>query len=103
MKTLTIEEAMSDLPACVDMAIAGEQIRIRKGNAVVELRPAAPQTSHSLSPREALRQLQQNARLKPEEVEAFTKELHQERLDFVRQEGLLEQVHDGCECSHPVR
>src|SRR2546422_7289552 len=74
MKTLTIEEAVAGLGRWVDRALAGEQIQIRKGDAVVELRPARPAPSpgaEELSPREALRRLQADARLKPEQAERY--------------------------------
>ncbi len=46
MKTLTVEEATPGLGRLVELALAGEQIRIRKGSGVVELRPAqAPKTA----------------------------------------------------------
>ena len=42
MKTLTVEEAVAGLGLWVERALAGEQIQIRKGDAVIELRPARP-------------------------------------------------------------
>jgi hypothetical protein len=39
MRTLSLEEAVSGLGRWLEPAIAGEDIRIRKGDAVVELRP----------------------------------------------------------------
>ena len=83
MKTLTIDEAASDLPKWLTQAIAGEEIGIRSGDAVVVLRPlAAPaaQEEAGLSPREALRRLQQDARLTPIEAEDYLKEVRAERL-----------------------
>ena len=83
MKTLTIEEAVSNLPNWLSQAIAGEEIGIRSGDAVVVLRPlAAPaeQEEAGLSPREALRRLQQDARLSPVEAEDYLKEVRAERL-----------------------
>ena len=66
MRTLTLEEAVNGLGRWLERAIAGEDIRIRKGDAVVELRPVPasgpfPSNEH-LSPREALRRLQAEAR-----------------------------------------
>jgi hypothetical protein len=50
----------------LELAIAGEDIRIRKGDAVVELRPVGasgpPSSNEHLSPREALRCLQTEGR-----------------------------------------
>ena len=83
MKTLTIDEAVSNLPNWLTQAIAGEEIGIRSGDAVVVLRPlAAPaeQEEEGLSPREALRRLQRDARLSPVEAEDYLKEVRAERL-----------------------
>ena len=83
MKTLTVEEAVAGLGRWVERALAGEQIQIRKGDAVVELRPMQPAQSaviEALSPREALRRLQEDARLSPEEAERYLRELREERL-----------------------
>jgi hypothetical protein len=78
MKSLTVEEAIPGLGRLVDLALAGEQIQIRKGNGVVELRPASvSQTALgvNLAPREALRQLQEDSRLTPAQAEAYLREL----------------------------
>jgi len=83
MKTLTVEEATPGLGRLVDLALAGEQIQIRKGSGVVELRPAqATQTAvdERLTPREALRRLQEDARLTPQQAERYLRDLRQERL-----------------------
>ena len=83
MKTLTVEEAVAGLGRWVERALAGEQIQIRKGDAVVELRPAGhsqPAGTEQLSPREALRLLQSEARLRPEEAEGYLREVREERL-----------------------
>jgi hypothetical protein len=83
MKTLTVEEATPGLGRLVDLALAGEQIQIRKGNGVVELRPAQltqGTVDQKLTPREALRKLQEDARLEPEEAEEYRRELREERL-----------------------
>jgi hypothetical protein len=40
MKTLTVDEAVAGLGKWLELALAGEQIQIRKGDAIVELRPA---------------------------------------------------------------
>jgi len=83
MKTLTVEEAGAGLARWVERALAGEQIRIRKGDAVVELRPAYPDRpvgSGQLTARDALRQLQKEARLKPEHAERYLRELREEHL-----------------------
>jgi len=81
MQTLTVEEATPGLGRLVELALAGEQFQIRKGNGVVELRPAqAIQTAVDLPPREALRQLQAEARLTPQQAEPYLNELRAERL-----------------------
>jgi antitoxin (DNA-binding transcriptional repressor) of toxin-antitoxin stability system len=83
VKTLTVEEARAGLDRWVERALAGEQIRIRKGDAVVELRPArlaqSPGTDE-LSPREALRRLQADARLSHEQAGRYLIEVREERL-----------------------
>jgi len=83
MKTLTVEEAVAGLGRWLDRALAGEEIRIRKGDAEVELRPAQPVPSgemEPLTPREALRRLQEDATLKREVAEQFLRETREERL-----------------------
>jgi len=83
VKTLTVEEATPGLGRLVDLALAGEQIQIRKGTGVVELRPTLPSLTTDaaqLSPREALQQLQKGARLTAEQAESYQRELREERL-----------------------
>ena len=83
MKSLTVEEATPGLGRLVDLALAGEQIQIRKGNGVVELRPAeAVQlvNDEPLTPREALRRLQEDGRLTPQQAEQYLNEVREERL-----------------------
>lgn len=84
MKTLTIDEAVAGLPKWLELALAGEEIQIRQGDSIVELRPAAssrsPAAKHSLAPREALRRLQQGARLTSAEAASYLREVREERL-----------------------
>ena len=83
MKTLTVEEAVAGLGRWLERAMAGEQILIRQGDAVVELRPASPGNragTGPLPPREALRRMQEEARLKPEQAEQYLREVREERL-----------------------
>jgi hypothetical protein len=83
VKTLTVEEATVGLGRWVELALAGEQIQIRKGCGVVELRPAPPAQTvvdENLTPREALRLLQQDARTTPQQAERYLCELREERL-----------------------
>jgi antitoxin (DNA-binding transcriptional repressor) of toxin-antitoxin stability system len=82
MQTLTVEEAVAGLGRWVERTLAGEQIQIRQGDAVVELRPASPDRpagAEQLSPREALRRLQEEAHLKPEQAEQYLREVREER------------------------
>jgi hypothetical protein len=87
MKTLSLEEAVSGLERWLELAIAGEGIRIRKGDAAVELRPVGasgpPSSNERLSPREAPRRLQTEARLTPEQAQQYLNEVHDERLAAV--------------------
>jgi hypothetical protein len=58
-----LNKAAPGLGRLLDLALAGEQIQIRKGSGVVELRAAqATQTAFDdrLTPREALRRLQED-------------------------------------------
>ena len=84
MKTLTIQEAISNLAAWLQHAIAGEEIGIRTGNTIVALRPLpASGNGHDqeqLSPREALRRLQQEAKLTPEQADAYLNATRAERM-----------------------
>jgi len=84
MRTLSLEEAVTGLGRWLELAIAGEDIRIRKGDAVVELRPVRASGTASpnegLQPREALRRLQAEARLAPEQAQQYLNEVHDERL-----------------------
>jgi antitoxin (DNA-binding transcriptional repressor) of toxin-antitoxin stability system len=84
MRTLSLEEATNGLGRWLDMAIAGEDIRIRNGDGVVELRPvtaSGPLSSNEhLSPREALRRLQAEARLMPDQAQQYLNQVHDERL-----------------------
>jgi hypothetical protein len=83
MKTLTVEEATPGLGRLVELALAGEQIQIRKGSGIVELRPAqAPKhaVDEKLTPREALRLLQEDSRMTSQQAERYLHELREERL-----------------------
>ena len=82
MKTLTISEAARDLANWLKQAVAGEEIRIQSDDTVVALRPLAADGAaqpKSLSPRDALRQLQQAAHLSPAEADNYVREVHAER------------------------
>jgi hypothetical protein len=83
VRTLTVEEATPGLGRLVELALAGEQIQIRKGSGIVELRPTQttqPANDENLTPREALRSLQADARMTPLQAEAYLHELREERL-----------------------
>ena len=81
---MTVEEAVTGLGKWLELAVAGEDIRIRKGDAVVELRPVPQKSGATLgehvSPQEALRRLQAEARLTSEEAKGYLEELRGERL-----------------------
>jgi hypothetical protein len=68
----------------LELAIAGEDIRIGKGNAVVELRPVSASgplsSDEQFSPREALRCLQTEARLTPDQGQKYLIDVYGERL-----------------------
>jgi len=84
MRTLTVEEAGAGLAQWLELALSGEQVQIRRGDAVVELRPlpmappALPQAQ--LTPREALRRLQADAQLARAQAESYLREAREERL-----------------------
>ena len=83
MKTLSIQEAAGDLANWLKRAIAGEDIAIRRGKTVVALRPMPPvkrQDDERLTPREALRRLQQDARLSSADAARYLTEVKAERL-----------------------
>ncbi|HEY2329756.1 MAG TPA: hypothetical protein VGI63_08080 [Verrucomicrobiae bacterium] len=81
MKTLTISEAAGNLSKWLKMAVAGEDIAIRTDDNVIALRPLpASAGAEKLSPREALRRLQSDARLTPAEADSYLNEVHAERL-----------------------
>ena len=84
MKTLSISEATNNLGTWLQQAIAGEDIGIRSGETVVALRPLPHPDGASnggrLSPREALRMLQEESRLTPAQAEAYLNEVRAERL-----------------------
>ena len=81
MKTLTISEAADDLAKWLRLAVAGEDITIRADDRVVALHPLpAERNPEKLSPREALRLLQQSARLTPQDADHYLEEVRAERL-----------------------
>lgn len=83
MKTLTVSEAARDLANWLKQAVAGEDIGIQSDKTVVALRPLPTDgaaNTGSLSPREALRQLQQAAHLSPAQAESYFQEVQAERL-----------------------
>jgi len=84
MRALTIGEASHDLARWLDQAIAGEEIGIQAGSAVVALRPLLETSdgprSEPISAREALCRLQQDARLSAAEAESYLAKVRAERL-----------------------
>lgn len=81
MKTLTVSEAAGDLAEWLKLAVAGEDIAIRTGDKIVMLCPVAASTANEeLTPREALRRLQSDARLTVHQADDYLKEVRAERL-----------------------
>ena len=84
MKTLSINEATSNLANVLQQAITGEEIGIRSGSMLVVLRPQPAMEkgaeAEQLSPREALRQLQADARLSAADAGSYLNEVRAERL-----------------------
>ncbi len=64
--------------------MGGEQIAIHEGACAVLLQPlpaaAGSSASERLSPREALRLMQEETRLTPEQAEQYLREVREERL-----------------------
>jgi len=82
MRTLSIDEASGNLARWLHLALAGEDIGICTGSAVVALRPTGtvPERQGQPAPREALRLLQRDARLTVSRAEDYMRELREERL-----------------------
>jgi antitoxin (DNA-binding transcriptional repressor) of toxin-antitoxin stability system len=80
VKTLTVTEAIRNLATLLKQAIAGEEIGIRTDDTVVVLRPLHSKAPEMLSPREALRRLQSDARLSSVEAENYLREVQAERV-----------------------
>jgi len=81
VKTLTVNEAVRDLAAVLKQAVAGEEIGIRSEDTVVVLQPLRSNgVSKTLSPRDALRQLQSQAQLTPSEANQYLHEVRTERV-----------------------
>ena len=84
MTTLTVQQAGSDLGGWLRRAVSGEQIAIHEGAQWVLLQPLAtsPESSmrEKLTAREALRQLQAEARLGAAEAADYVREVRAERM-----------------------
>lgn len=81
MKMLSVSEAAGNLAKWLKLAVAGEDIAIRADGNIVALHPLpAAATAEKLSPREALRRLQAEARLTPEQADRYLQEVRTERL-----------------------
>ena len=84
MKTLTVQEASQSLGDWLRRAVSGEQIAINQGECTVLLQPISKSDESSrgktLSPREALRQLQSHSHLTPVQAEDYLCEVRAERL-----------------------
>ena len=84
MKTLTVQEASKSLGDWLRRAVNGEQIAINEGQCTVLLQPLpvppdAP-TSEPLSPGEALRLMQEEPCLTPDQAEQYMREVSEKRL-----------------------
>jgi hypothetical protein len=81
---LTVQEASQNLGLWLQRAIGGEQIAIHEGACTMLLQPlpAPPEAPESerLSPREALRLMQEESRLTPEQAKQYMCEVREERL-----------------------
>ena len=95
MKTLSINEASSNLSVVLKQAIAGEEIGIRSDDTIVALRPlpnsAKATDAEPLPPREALRRLQEEARLTSAQAESYFNEVHAERLAAKLKQPMMEK------------
>ena len=81
MKMLTISEAAGNLADWLKLAVAGEDIAIQTDDNIIALRPILPASApEALTPREALRRLQQDARLTPAQADDYLNEVHAERI-----------------------
>ena len=84
MKTLTVQEASQNLSRWLRRAMGGEQIAIHEGACAVLLQPlpVPPESpaSERLSPREALRLMQEESRLTPDQAEQYVLDVREERL-----------------------
>jgi antitoxin (DNA-binding transcriptional repressor) of toxin-antitoxin stability system len=83
MKTLTVQEASESLSEWLRRAVHGEEIAIHEGDCTVMLQPLANINAAQMrnpKPREALRKLQECARVTPEEAEDYLREIRDERL-----------------------
>jgi len=84
MKTLTAQEASKSLGAWLRRAMGGERIVINEDGCSVLLQPLPVppevQASEQLSPREALRLMQEESCLTPDQAEHYLREVREERL-----------------------
>jgi antitoxin (DNA-binding transcriptional repressor) of toxin-antitoxin stability system len=83
MKTLTVREASEDLGRWLQRAMGGEQIAIHEGRCAVLLQPLPesrmPVAPQKLSPREALRLMQEESCLTAAQAEQYRREVGEER------------------------
>jgi antitoxin (DNA-binding transcriptional repressor) of toxin-antitoxin stability system len=80
MKTLTVQEASRNLSEWVHRAVEGEEVAINDGGCTVLLQPVSEAATNQTSGREALRQLQSQARLTSSLAESYLRQVHAERL-----------------------
>jgi len=84
VKTLTVQEASQNLGRWLHRAMDGEQIAISEGTCAVLLQPLPAhlksRSPERMSPREALRLLQEESALTPEQADQYMRELREERF-----------------------
>lgn len=84
MKTLTVQEASQNLGRWLRRAMGGEQIAIHEGACAVLLQPLPAllksPASERMSPREALRLMQEESSLTPEQADQYMREVREERF-----------------------
>ena len=84
MKTVRANEPISNLATVLKPACGGEEIGSRSDDTIVALRPlpvsASVTAAEPLPPRDALRRLQEEARLTPAQAESYLNEVRAERL-----------------------
>ena len=96
MKTLTVNEAVRNLDVLLKQAVAREEIGIRSDDTIVVLRPLQRDPQKALTPREALRQLQSEARLSSAQAEGYLREFMMNglRIKSIRNDFFRDELPD---------